>query len=63
MTHDRHYRVAHSMADALSEIDAEAGRQFDPELARLFIDAIEDGALEGELAAVATVGGDALGIA
>jgi putative two-component system response regulator len=46
MTHDRHYRVARSVADALAEIHAAAGNQFDPELARLFVEAIEGGGLD-----------------
>jgi putative two-component system response regulator len=41
MTHDRPYRESRSTADALDEINAMAGRQFDPELARLFIGVIE----------------------
>jgi putative two-component system response regulator len=46
MTHDRHYRQARSVGDALEEINAGAGSQFDPELAKLFIEAIEGGSLE-----------------
>ncbi|MGH2381066.1 MAG: HD domain-containing phosphohydrolase [Candidatus Limnocylindria bacterium] len=45
MTHDRHYRAARSVADALTEIHAGAGSQFDPELAPVFVAAIEGGEL------------------
>ncbi|NJD27914.1 MAG: response regulator [Chloroflexi bacterium] len=48
MTHDRQYRAARPVAAALSELDVEAGRQFDPELARLFIGVIEGGGLADE---------------
>lgn len=41
MTHDRPYRPARSVADALAEIEANAGTQFDPELARLFVEVID----------------------
>ncbi len=46
MTHDRHYRAARSVAEALEEIDAGAGTQFDPELASFFVQAIEGGGLD-----------------
>ncbi len=46
MTHDRHYRVARSVVEALTEIHGAAGTQFDPELARLFVEAIEGGGLD-----------------
>lgn len=48
MTHQRHYRRARSVADALDEIRAGAGSQFDPELAELFIGAFEGGEAEPE---------------
>jgi len=41
MTHDRPYRAARSTGDALDEIRREAGRQFDPGLASLFIENVE----------------------
>jgi putative nucleotidyltransferase with HDIG domain len=37
LSSDRPYRRAFSLADALAEIEAQAGRQFDPELARKFV--------------------------
>ena len=40
MTHDRPYRPARSIEAALEELDRWAGRQFDPELARLMVDLI-----------------------
>jgi len=36
MVSDRPYRAGRSVAEAVREIEAEAGRQFDPELARAF---------------------------
>ena len=39
--HDRPYRRARTVADALDEIQRESGRQFDPELVRLFIPVVE----------------------
>lgn len=52
MTHDRPYREARSTTQALEEIAAEAGRQFDPELAREFVDMIgaEEAIQNGERA-------------
>ncbi len=41
MTHGRPYQAARPVAWALEEIKRFAGRQFDPELARLFLDLIE----------------------
>lgn len=41
MTHGRPYQAARPVAWALEEITRCAGKQFDPELARLFIDLIE----------------------
>ena len=40
MTHDRPYRRALTTEQALEELRHGAGRQFDPELARLFVDEI-----------------------
>lgn len=40
MTHDRPYRPALTTAQALEEVQRQAGRQFDPDLARLFADTI-----------------------
>jgi len=54
MTHDRHYRGARSVADALQEIHTGAGTQFDPVLARLFIEAIEVGGVSDEEAEAAS---------
>lgn len=47
MTHDRPYRAARPLEYALEEIERCAGREFDPELARLFLSIIERGALDG----------------
>jgi putative two-component system response regulator len=41
MTHDRPYRTARSVAEALEEIRQQAGAHFDPELAGLFVDDID----------------------
>ena len=38
MTNDRPYRKAMSKNEAMSEIKREAGSQFDPSLAKLFIE-------------------------
>ncbi len=38
MTHDRPYRKAMSIAQARDELESHAGRQFDPQLSRLFLD-------------------------
>ncbi len=46
MTHDRHYRAARTADQALEEIHTGAGSQFDPELARLFVQAVEGGGLD-----------------
>lgn len=43
MTHDRIYRGARSVADALGEIVRLAGRQFDPDLAPLLIEVVQSG--------------------
>lgn len=42
MTVDRPYRDAMSIADSMEEIERHAGTQFDPEVARAFIDLLED---------------------
>ena len=46
MIHDRPYRRARSVGAALEEIGSLAGAQFDPELARLFIDIVERDSVE-----------------
>ena len=43
MTHDRPYRIGRGVAGALEEVQGEAGRQFDPDLAPLFIAEIQGG--------------------
>ena len=43
MTHDRPYRIGRGVAGALEEVQREAGRQFDPDLAPLFIAEIQGG--------------------
>jgi HD-GYP domain-containing protein (c-di-GMP phosphodiesterase class II) len=43
MTHDRPYRPAMSLEAALEEIRRGAGRQFDPELAPIFLDLVGSG--------------------
>ncbi len=48
MTHDRPYRAAHSSEEALDEIRSRAGRQFDPELAKLFEAEIELAGFDGD---------------
>ena len=40
MTHDRAYRKALTVNEAVSEIRANAGRQFDPVIARMFTERI-----------------------
>jgi putative two-component system response regulator len=45
ITHQRPYRAARSVADALGEIARLARRQFDPELANLFVDEVSRGPL------------------
>lgn len=39
--HDRPYRPARTVADALEELRAESGRQFDPDLVKLFLPLVE----------------------
>ncbi|HUG29882.1 MAG TPA: HD domain-containing phosphohydrolase [Candidatus Limnocylindria bacterium] len=39
--HDRPYRLARSVADALEEVHNETGGQFDPELVKLFVPLVE----------------------
>ena len=43
MTHDRPYRIGRGVAGALEEVQGEAGQQFDPDLAPLFIAEIQGG--------------------
>jgi len=43
MTLDRPYRVGLSREQALEEIERHAGTQFDPKIARVFIEAIRAG--------------------
>ena len=50
MTSDRPYRRALSRAEALAEVDRCAGTQFDPEIARVFLELFE----EAELATAAS---------
>jgi putative two-component system response regulator len=45
MTHDRVYRSARSVADAMGEISRLAGRQFDPDIAPLLIEEASRGPL------------------
>lgn len=40
MTNDRAYRKAKSVSDATFEISREAGRQFDPQVARVFVEKV-----------------------
>lgn len=55
MTHDRPYHRAISQAEALEEIRSCAGSQFDPELARVFINMKTDSFLEDLKADLTTV--------
>lgn len=43
MTHDRVYRAARSVMDALGEVVREAGRQFDPDLAPIMVEEVNRG--------------------
>ena len=43
MTQDRVYRKALPLDDALTEIERNAGTQFDPEIAELFVGLIREG--------------------
>jgi HD-GYP domain-containing protein (c-di-GMP phosphodiesterase class II) len=45
MTHDRHYRRARSVAEALEEVHAGAGSQFDPVVASAFVEVIDGAGL------------------
>jgi HD-GYP domain-containing protein (c-di-GMP phosphodiesterase class II) len=53
MTSDRPYRPARSVAQAVEELDRCAGTQFDPEVAVVFLAALEAGAVSLRTAAVA----------
>lgn len=46
MTSDRPYRAAMPAAEALEEIHQGAGTQFDPHVARVFLQLVEEGGLE-----------------
>ena len=46
MTSIRNYKDAMSSKDALQVLHQEAGRQFDPELVRIFIELVESGKVE-----------------
>ena len=46
MTSKRAYKEAYSVDKALDEIDKQANRQFDPELAALFIKLVKEGKIE-----------------
>lgn len=62
MVNDRPYRAARSVAEAVAELRAQAGRQFDPGLVPVFIELLEedrgptrtDGRSSGDLAALRT---------
>jgi putative two-component system response regulator len=47
LTHDRPYRRAHPLDEALAEIRAENGRQFDPRVVEALLDLSRTGRLEG----------------
>ena len=51
MTSDRPYRRALSRAEALAEVERCAGTQFDPEIARIFLELFEDAELATAAAA------------
>ncbi len=56
MTSSRPYRGALAVEDALEEVARCAGSQFDPVVARTFLDAWSDAALEPESLSAATAG-------
>ena len=55
MTHDRPYKQASSIDEALAEIRALSGRQFDPRVAEAF-EGLDHGALLSPVHAVAGLG-------
>jgi len=46
ITHTRPYQAARTVEEAIEELDRCAGRQFDPELVRLFLELVRHGRLE-----------------
>ncbi len=46
MTSSKSYKEPISVSDALAEVRAGAGTQFDPTVARIFVQLVERGALE-----------------
>jgi putative nucleotidyltransferase with HDIG domain len=55
MTSDRPWRRARTQASALAELRREAGRQFDPTLAKEFVALVESGACDIELEGLAEI--------
>lgn len=45
MTHSRSYKKAHILSYAVTELKQCAGTQFDPEIVKVFLEMIEEGAL------------------
>lgn len=48
MISERSYKVPYSVNRSLAIIEEEAGRQFDPELALIFVDAVRNGLIKVE---------------
>jgi putative two-component system response regulator len=59
LTHERPYKRAWTPAEALAEIERQAGSQFDPDLARAFAQLYQAGRLAESIAAVGRSGGQA----